>query len=161
MSTVKVVFLQEVPNVARAGEVKPVAPGYARNYLIPRGLAMVATASSLKTWEDRKRADEKRAQAHQQLLHDLHQRLSEITLVMKAKTGGKERLYGALTAGHIADGLEEQGIRVDRKNIELSGSIRRVGEHTVLVHVAPGLDAQLKVKVEPQGRPASPPEAGQ
>lgn len=151
MSMVKVVFLQEVPNVARAGEVKQVAPGYARNYLIPRGLAMVATASSLKTWEDRKRAEEKRGQAREQHRHDLHKRLSEMTLVLRAKTGGKERLYGALTAGHIATELEQQGIKVDRKDIELSGPIRRLGEHMVLVRVASGLEAQLKVKVEPLG----------
>ncbi|MEE9202288.1 MAG: 50S ribosomal protein L9 [Dehalococcoidia bacterium] len=147
----KVVFLQEVPGVAQAGEVKQVAPGFARNYLIPKGLAMVATTAALNTWEDRKRADEKRSLSRQEHLQELHSRLSEITVKLRAKTGGKERLYGALTAGHIATELQQQGIAVDRKDIELSGSIRRLGEHTVLVHVGPGIQAQLKVVVESSG----------
>ncbi len=151
MSELKVVFLQEVPGVAQAGEVKQVAPGFARNYLIPKGLAMVATTAALNTWEDRKRADEKRSLSRQEHLQELHSRLSEITVKLRAKTGGKERLYGALTAGHIATELQQQGIAVDRKDIELSGSIRRLGEHTVLVHVGPGIQAQLKVVVESSG----------
>jgi large subunit ribosomal protein L9 len=151
MSALKVVFLQEVPGVAQSGEVKQVAPGYARNYLIPRGLAMVATAASLKTWEDRKRADEKRALSRQEHFQGLHKVVSEMTLTLKAKTGGKERLYGALTAGHIAAELQRQGMAMDRKNIELPGTIRRLGQHTVMVHVGPGLQAELKVVVEPLG----------
>lgn len=137
--------------MASAGEVKPVAPGYARNYLVPKGLAVVATPASLKTWEDRRRAEEKRAQARQEHLNQMWQRLKEMTLTLKAKTGGKERLYGALTAGHIAAELERQGIAVDRRAIELSRPIRRLGEHMVLVHLAPGMEAQLKVVVEPLG----------
>lgn len=150
-SVVKVVFLQEVPGVAGAGEVKQVAPGFARNYLIPRGLAMVATTAALNTWEERQRAKEKRSLSQQEHLQGLLKRLSEMTVTLRAKTGGKERLYGALTSGHIATELKGQGIAVDRKDIELSGSIRRLGEHKVLVHVGPGLQAELKVVVEPSG----------
>jgi large subunit ribosomal protein L9 len=151
MSALQVVFLQEVPGIAQAGEVKEVAPGFARNYLIPKGLAMIATKAALNSWEARKRADEKRSLSRQEHVQELHKRISEMTVKLRAKTGGKERLYGALTAGHIATELQQQGIAVDRKDIELAGSIRRLGEHTVLVHVGPGLQAQLKVVVEPTG----------
>ncbi len=151
MSATRVVFLQEVPGVAQAGEVKQVAPGFARNYLIPKGLAMVATTAALNTWKDRQRAEEKRSLSRQEQLQGLHSRLSEMTVTLRAKTGGKERLYGALTAGHIATELKHQGITVDRKDIELSGSIRRLGEHKVQVHIGPGIQAELKVIVEPLG----------
>lgn len=143
-----VVFLADREGLARAGEVKKVSAGYARNFLIPRNVAMLATPASVKNWEDRKRAEEKRVKAQQEHLRKMAEQLNGMTVSIKAKTGGKQRLYGSVTAAHIATALEGQGYKLDRKQIELSGPIRRLGNHQVLVRIAPESVSQLTVVVE-------------
>lgn len=143
-----VVFLADREGLARAGEVKKVSAGYARNFLIPRNMAMLATPASVKNWEDRKRAEEKRVKGQHEHLQKMTEQLNGMTVSIKAKTGGKQRLYGSVTAAHIATALEGRGYKLDRKQIELSGPIRRLGNHQVLVRIAPELVSQLTVVVE-------------
>lgn len=148
MAAVKVVFLKELPGLGGVGEVKAVSEGYARNYLIPQGLAMIATPAALKTWEERQRAMEKRSLAQRQQLEELAGKLQGLAFTLKAKTGGKERLYGSINAAHIAQALVEQGYPVEKRMVALPQPLRRLGSYPVLLRLAPGLEATVTVAVE-------------
>lgn len=147
----KIVLTQDVPNLGRVGEVKEVADGYARNYLIPRGLAMLATKSTLKQLEHKRQAEVKRAERLRAEMTDLAQRLSILTLDFKAKVGEKERLYGSITSGDIAEAIErETGHPIDKRKVELEEPIRTLGYHHVPIKLLPDLTAEVVVLVEPE-----------
>jgi len=147
----KIVLTQDVPNLGRAGEIKEVADGYARNYLIPKGLALLATKSTLKQLEQRRRVEAKRAERLRAEMTDLAQQLSLLTLSFKAKVGEKERLYGSITSGDIAKAIErETGHPVDKRKVELEEPIRTLGYHHVPIKLLPDLTAEIVVLVEPE-----------
>ncbi len=144
-----VLLLKDVERLGKAGEVHSVAGGYARHFLIPRGLAVAATERALKqakSWRDAeaRRQERLRAQAE-----ELASRLAETTLHFKAKVGEKERLYGSITSGDIAEALErELGQSIDKRKIELPEPIRELGTHKVTVRVAGDLVPEVTVVVE-------------
>jgi large subunit ribosomal protein L9 len=143
----KVIFLQDVPNVAKAGEAREVADGYGRNYLIPKKLAVPASPRGL---EAVKAELEKRARTEARTeteMRELAARLEGKELTIVAKTGGKERLYGSITAADIADELEKSGLVVDRRKIEVADSIRQLGTYDVAVKLAKDISANIKVTV--------------
>jgi len=141
----KVIFLQDVPRVANAGEVKEVADGYGRNFLIPQKLAVMADPSTLNTLEAQiKKAASSQAQTEEELTDLAHQQDGrEITL--KAKVGAKEHLYGSITSADIAAELQNNGLVVDKKKIEIAEPIRKLGSHEVAIRLAK--DATPKIKV--------------
>lgn len=151
MKAIDVVFLQEIAGVGKEGEVKRVAPGYARNFLIPQGLALPATPHAIQSWQERKRAEAKRQQNLRAKIEALAKELDGLTLNFKAKTGGKERLYGSVTSADIAAQLQMLGVEVDRRQIDLEKPLRKLGSYPVPVHLAPGLSPQLTVVVEAAG----------
>ena len=144
----KVIFLQDVPNVARAGEIKEVANGYGRNFLIPRKLALQARAEAINTI---------RAQieikAHSQAqtgaeLVELANHLNGREVILEARTGAKDRLYGSITTADIADELQSSaGLVVDKKKIELAEPIRHLGSYEVTVRLAKDIIPKIKVTV--------------
>jgi len=147
----KVVLRKDVPSLGKTGEVKEVADGYGRNYLIPRGLAAPATKTALQNVEARKAA----AARHQTQLEGEHralaQRIEATPLVIHAHSGEQGRLYGSVTSADIAEALSKAlGQSVDKHQIELEEHIRHVGPHTARVHVAPHISATLKLTVEPE-----------
>ncbi|RLC92518.1 MAG: 50S ribosomal protein L9 [Chloroflexi bacterium] len=165
--TVKIILTRDVPNLGQAGEVKDVATGYARNYLIPKGLAVKATAGALKEFEQRRAVEARRAERLAARAEALAQRLNSLTLTFEAKASEKGRLFGSITTADIAETLErEVGEKFDRRKHILSEPIRQVGEHTVPVRLAPGVVAEVKVVVKPEGgelpepTPAEPEEEG-
>lgn len=142
-------MLQDVSQLGKAGEVREVANGYARNFLLPRGLAEFASPSLLK------RAEEQRqAQARQQLLADaelasMAQSLEGLQVTVKAKVGAQSRLYGAITASDIADELHQvAGQDIDKKKIELEEPIHQLGEYEVVVRLSKELVPRIRVVVE-------------
>nr|HID12616.1 50S ribosomal protein L9 [Anaerolineae bacterium] len=148
----KIILTRDVPNLGQAGDVKDVATGYARNYLIPKGLAVKATSGALKEFERRRAAEARRTERLAARAEALAQRLSSITLTFEAKAGEKGRLYGSITPADIAEALErEVGERLDRRKHILSEPIRQVGEHTVSVRLAADVVAEVKVMVKPEG----------
>jgi len=155
---VKIILTRDVPNLGQAGDVKNVAAGYARNYLIPKRLAVKATSGALKEFERQQTSvacREERLTAHAEALA---QRLSSLVLTFEAKAGEKGRLYGSITPTDIAEALErEVGEKFDRRKHILSGSIRQVGDHVVSVRLAADVVAEVKVVVKPEG--GEPPEA--
>ena len=141
----KVIFLQDVPRVARAGEVKEVADGYARNFLIPQKLGVMANTSTLNTLEAQiKKEASSQAQTEEELT-DLAHQLDGREITLKAKVGAKEQLYGSITNADIAAELQNNGLVVDKKKIEIAEPIRKLGSHEVAIRL--DKDAIPKIKV--------------
>ncbi len=145
----KVIFIEDVPNVAKAGDIKEVTDGYGRNFLIPKKLAAVATTRAIS---DAKTQMEKRVRLRAQTEAEMKELASQLDgkeVVVTAKTGGKEKLYGSITADDIAVALEKAyGAVVDRRKIELPESIRQVGSYGVVLKLSSEASATVQVTVK-------------
>jgi len=144
----KVIFLYDVSRVAKAGEVKEVADGYARNYLIPRKLALLASSEAINIvgaqLEVRARSQ---AQTETELL-ELANHLDGREIILEARTGAKERLYGSITAADIAAEIENTtGLTIDRRKIELDEPIRQIGNYEVALRLAKDIIPTIRVTV--------------
>lgn len=145
----KVLLLENVKGLGKAGEVKEVADGYARNYLIPRGMAVPATPENLSQAEYKKRIQEAKMKRLAEDMQALAEALSEITLTFKVKVGEKDKLFGSITNAEIALALERQlGRPFDKHKIELEEPIKQLGIYSVPIRLMPGLVAQVRVVVE-------------
>ncbi len=141
----KVIFLQDVPRVAKAGEVKEVADGYGRNFLIPQKLAVIADPSTLNTLKAQiKKEASSQAQTEEEMT-DLAHQLDGKEITLKAKAGAKEQLYGSITSADIAAELQNNGLVVDKRKIEIAEPIRQLGSHEVAIRLTK--DAIPKIKV--------------
>ena len=148
----EILLKQDVQNLGSAGDIVKVKPGYARNFLIPRGMAMPATPGLRKQAEQIKQAAERRRLRELKTAQDLADRISQITLNFKAKAGESGRLYGSITSAAIADALgAELGSEIDRRDLRMEHSLRELGEHEITIHLAQGVDATFKVIVTPEG----------
>lgn len=146
----KLVLREDVEHLGERGQIVNVAPGFARNYLIPKGLAMEATAGNLRTFELQKKvwvareareADEARAFAA---------RLESLDLVVTKKAGESDTLFGSVTSGEIADLLAARGVEVDRRKIHLAEPIKTLGTFAVPIRVHRQVVANVSVKVVPE-----------
>jgi len=146
----KMILLEEVPSLGRAGAVVEVAGGYGRNFLIPGRLALPATPGNMKNLE-RMRAEIAKKQARFQTeASALAQRLESAPLVMPARAGEEGRLHGSITTHDIAEALAAQGVEVDRRKIHLEEPIKVIGSHPVKIKLNPEVEAALTVEVVPQ-----------
>ena len=143
-----VILLKDVKGNGKAGDVVKVNDGYARNMLLPRGLAQEATEGNIRNLEKQKAiAAEKRAAEEAKARED-KAKLEEITLEIKSKGGDSGKLFGSITSKDIADVLEAQeGIRIDKKKIEMPSPIKAAGESTVTIKLFTNVSAELKVHV--------------
>ena len=147
----KVVLRRDVPTLGKAGDVKEVADGYGRNYLIPRGLAAPASKTAMENVEAHKAAEGRQRARLDEEAQALAKRIEETPLVLHAKTGEGGRLYGSVTSADIAEALSEAvGSAVDKRNVDLAEPIRHLGTHTARIHVAPRVTVPLNVQVEPE-----------
>jgi large subunit ribosomal protein L9 len=152
----EVILLQDVARLGQAGEVRKVAPGYARNHLIPNGLAVLATKGALKELEQRRRAEARREKQMEGEATELAEKLDGVMLTISAKTGEKDRLYGSVTSGDIAQALEEEtGVAVDRRKIELEAPIRELGIHAIPIRLLPEVVPTIRVDVVGEDQGAS------
>ncbi len=147
----KVLLLKDVYKLGRAGDVKKVADGYGRNYLIPQGLATLATASALKQVEQiRQKAAANRSILNQEL-SGVAEKLSNLVLAFPAKAGETGKLYGSITSQMIADAIKEKtGFAADRRQLDIQ-PIRTLGNHTVRVRLTIDLIPEVKVIVHREG----------
>jgi len=146
----KVVFLQDVPNVARAGEVKEVAAGYGRNFLIPKKLAALADAQAISQVKTR---DETEVQVDTELT-ELARALEGKEVNLKARAGAKERIYGSVTSADIAAELENvTGLAIDKRKIELDEPIRQLGSYEVSIKLGKDIAPKVKVTVTEEEAP--------
>ena len=145
----KVILLQDVKGKGKKGQMLEMSDGYARNYLLPRKLAMEATPDAINTMRmNDKAAAEKAAKERAEAL-EISKKLRELTLVVTAKGGGAGKLFGSVTNQEIADALKEKsGIALDKRKIVLSDSIKNVGTYTVQCKLGHEITAPLTVKIE-------------
>ncbi len=156
----EVILRDHVENLGRRGEVVKVADGYARNYLLPRKLALPATPANMKVVErQRKIADAKEA-AERSDAESLAARLAQAEIVMARRVGEHEALYGSVTSSDIAEDLAAKGFDIDKRRIQLAEPLKQVGEFTVPMKLHRDVVAQLRVKVVPLGEPQPPAEGG-
>lgn len=145
----EVLLLKDVDGLGEAGEVKRVADGYGRNFLIPRGLAVMATPGAIKQAKQVHELELRRENKELQEAQSLAQALDGLSVTFKARAGESDRLYGSITKANIAEALEAMaGQEVDRRKIDLEESIKELGTHAVTVRLAPGAEAKVSVVVE-------------
>ena len=143
----KVILLQDVKGKGKKGQMLEISDGYARNYLLPRKLAVEATADAVNTMRmNDKAAAEKAAKERAQAVEISH-KLREMTLVVTAKGGGAGRLFGSVTNQEIADALSKTGVKLDKRKIVISEPIKNVGTYTVTCKLGYEITAPLSVKI--------------
>jgi len=146
----KVILTKDVQGTGKSGEVKEVADGYARNFLIPRKLAIPASGSALRTVEQRKAAEDKRAASEEASARALADRLTSAPVVLTARVGDQGRLYGSITSADIAEQLSSHlGQPIDKRKIDLDEPIRQLGSHEVTIRLHRAVSATVKVDVQP------------
>ena len=157
----KIVLREDVPKLGQAGTVHNVSDGYARNYLIPRGMAVVATAGELKVVAHNQAVQARKIARQERQLQSLADRIAGQRLEFTARAGEQGRLYGSITAGDIAERLSK-ALReeIDRRKVVLDEPIRTVGEHTVTVHLVGRLRPQVTVVVHGEHDAEPPAETG-
>ncbi len=144
----KVILLQDVEGLGKAGDLKDVANGYARNFLLPRRLAAGATPALLANHQQRIAAEQRKREKEAGLKQQQAERLGQVSLTFKARAGKQGRLYGSITSQDIATGLREsEGIIIDRRMIDLPDPIRTLGTFKVPIKVAQKLEPEITVNV--------------
>jgi len=144
---IEVILREDVKTLGRAGEMVRVKPGYARNYLLPQGLAFEATEGNKKRIAAESRARESRNQAERGEAQRIADTLGSVKLNLTGKAGEEGKLFGSITSQDIADALAREGHTVDKRRIELEHPIKTVGEHAVTVRLHPEVHAELRVSV--------------
>ena len=142
-----VILREDVKSLGKAGELVRVKPGYARNYLLPRGLAFEATEGNKKRIEAETRARGVRDQAERTAAEKVAAALGAVALTLTGKAGEEGKLFGSITAQDIAEALAAQGHQVDRRRIELEHPIKTIGHHTVGVRLHSEVRAEVHVSV--------------
>jgi large subunit ribosomal protein L9 len=147
---VRVILKAEVPGLGRTGDIKDVADGYARNFLLPKGLAIEATGGELKRLgQERQSEKSKKDRAHQDA-EELAKRLGEVTLVFKLKAGEHGKTFGSVTAKEVAEALKKEAkAEIDKTKIVLHEPLRSLGVHKVEVRLLSDVRANVTVAIEP------------
>jgi large subunit ribosomal protein L9 len=146
----EVILREHIDNLGRRGDVVKVANGYARNYLLPRKLALAVTESNKRQIERERKVFEAREAEEQQQAEALAQRLATVDIEIARRVGENDTLYGSVTSADIAHALEAKGFQVDRRKIVLPDAIKALGEHSVPLKIHREVTAQLQVKVVPE-----------
>ncbi|MGH7539696.1 MAG: 50S ribosomal protein L9 [Gemmatimonadota bacterium] len=142
-----VILRRDVENLGEAGELVSVKPGYARNYLIPQGLALPATDGNCRRFEEEARQAARSATREKEMAEGLAGELEGRSLTFTVKAGEEGRLYGSVTAGDIADALLAEGVSVDRRLIQLDEPIKELGAYRVAVRLHAEVKPEIKVWV--------------
>jgi large subunit ribosomal protein L9 len=146
-TTIQVILQQDLKNLGKSGELVRVRPGYARNYLIPRSLAMPATVHNVKQLEHEQRISADKAAKARAAATGVADKVSSVTVTIERKVGEEDRLFGSVTTKDIAAALKEKGIDVDKKRIELATPIRAAGTYDVIAKLLGDVTATFKVEV--------------
>lgn len=143
----EIILRENVDNLGAAGDVVDVKPGYARNYLLPRGLAMRATEGNLKRIEEERRHVEHAEDRRREHAEELAETLEGLSLTFNVRAGEEGQLFGSVTAADIAERLEEDDLKVDRRKIELEEPIKELGVYTLTVDLHEDVRPELKIWV--------------
>jgi large subunit ribosomal protein L9 len=145
---VQIILNEDVPNLGRTGDVVKVRPGYARNYLFPRKLAVEANPKSIRAFEHHKRIALGKREAQTTEANEVKRKLEALHITIGAHAGEEGKLFGSVTNIDIERALREKGISVERRKIHLAEPIKQLGEFTVPVRLQPEVEASLKVEVK-------------
>jgi large subunit ribosomal protein L9 len=150
MDAVKLILRESVPSLGEAGELVSVKPGFARNYLLPRGLAILATAGNVRELEHKQRVVAAKVAKERKELDGVRERLQALSLVVKARAGEEGKLFGSVTAVQIAELIAAQGVEVDRRRIQLDEPIKDLGEHSIAIRLRHDVVATVRLSVAPE-----------
>ena len=144
----KVILLQDVKGKGKKGQMLEVSDGYARNFMLPKKLAIEATPDAINTMKMNDKATQERIAREKAEALEVSKKLRAMTLVVKAKGGGAGRLFGAVTNAEIAAALEKQGVKLDKRKIVLNETIKNIGTYTATCKLGYEINAPLTVKIE-------------
>src|SRR6187551_2155316 len=147
----EVILRADVDKLGRRGEVVKVAEGYGRNFLLPRGLAMVVTEANKAMIAKERKSHEAKLAKEKVEFQSLADRIGSLRFVAPRKVGENDVLYGSVTSGDIADFLKGKGVEIDKRKVQLEEPIKKLGEHEVQVKLHPEVSARLKVLVTKEG----------
>jgi large subunit ribosomal protein L9 len=148
---VKVILTGDVATLGKSGELKDVADGYARNFLIPRKLAVSASGGAYRAWQHDIASREDKRRREREEAEIAATRITSTTLTLGVKVGEGGKLYGSITAKDIADALGRRGITIDRHKVDLEEPLKTLGTYKVAIKVAAGMTPEVTVVVEPKG----------
>ncbi len=151
-TAVKIILTQDVEKLGTAGSLQEVKPGYARNYLIPQGMAQVATVGLIKQVQERQAAEQRRVAKQEVAMQSLADRIQGVRLTFTARAGETGRLFGSITSADVAEALSKQvGEEVDRRKVDLATGLHEVGEFPVTINLVGRLKPQIVAIVVPEG----------
>lgn len=146
----EVILQQDIDKVGRIGDVVRVKPGFARNYLLPRGLAVLADKKSLAVLEHQKRVVASKRSKVQKAAQEVATRLAPVALILKARVGEEQKLFGSITTQDIARALTDAGFEIDRRRILLDAPIKTVGDFQVPIQLGTDVKVEIKVSIVPE-----------
>lgn len=144
----EVILREDVADLGSVGDIVKVKPGFARNFLLPRGLAVVADTRNVRVLEHQKRLAADKRERDRKQAQSVADRLKQVRLTIKARAGEEGKLFGSVTNLDIERGLASQSIAIERRRIRLDEPIKAVGEFTVPIHLGVGVDTTITVVVE-------------
>ncbi len=143
----EVILRTDVPKLGRAGDIVKVKDGYARNYLIPKGLAIPASKKNIKALEKERQIILRKAEKLREKAKSLAEKLEGLTLTIPRKVIEEERIYGSVSAVDIVNALKEQGIEIEKSQVLLEEPIKELGTYEIKIRVSPEIQATIKVEV--------------
>jgi large subunit ribosomal protein L9 len=143
----KVILKDDVKSLGSMGQIVDVSDGYARNYLVPRGFAVEANVKNMKAMEHAKKVIQEKAKKIKSQAQDLSGKLTNVTLVIKAKAGEEGKLFGSVTSMDIAEQLKNEGVEIDKKKILLEEPIRRTGSYSINIKLHPEVTTPIQIQV--------------
>lgn len=143
----KIILKEDIKKIGKMGQIVDVADGYARNYLVPKGLAVEASTKNVRSLEHEKKIIQEKAMKLKDTAQDIGSRISSMTLTIKAKAGEEEKLFGSVTTMDIAEALLNEGIEIDKKKIFLEEPIKRLGSYSVMLKLHSDVSVPLNIQV--------------
>ncbi|HYA12024.1 MAG TPA: 50S ribosomal protein L9 [Thermodesulfovibrionales bacterium] len=143
----KIILKEDIKKIGKMGQIVDVADGFARNYLVPKGLAIEANTKNIRSVEHEKKIVHERARKLKDSAQDLSSKISAMTITIKAKAGEEGKLFGSVTTMDIAEALHNEGIEIDKKRISLEEPIKRLGSYPVNIKLHPDVSVQLIIQV--------------
>lgn len=143
----KVIFIKDLKKQGKKGEIKEVKDGYAQNYLIKNGYAIKVTEKNIENYEKEKQQEKKVLDEKQLEAMKLKDQIEKTTLLFKVKTGEQDRVFGSISAKQVKDELHKKGFKIEKRQIELTGSLSSLGYHNVTINLFKEVKATLKVQL--------------
>jgi len=143
----KIILKEDIKKIGKMGQIVDVANGYARNYLVPKGLAVEASTKNLRSLEHERKIIQEKAKKLKDSAQDIASRISSMTLTIKAKAGEEEKLFGSVTTMDIAEALLNEGLEIDKKKISLEEPIKRLGSYSVQIKLHSDVSVPLNIQI--------------